>query len=372
MDSLKHVRRARPKVAFVCPFNLDRLSGTPIRARITIEAITRDFETLAIATGGSGAMIRTAFDSWDEIDNRQRFRLDRFISFAIRALREFRPHVLHAFTTAAVPAAVVHKITHSGVRTVFESHGSIWREMAGRRIASRTFLGALDQIGMRCSDRIVVMSYSQRRSLPFSSSRRKASVIWGPVDLNAFRIESPPPTPPLVVGYLGNAHPWQGINTIVAAARLLEENEGVRFILGGLSQGGQQLLPRNVTFVPHVPREITGRFVSQCHVLLSPRMGGAQTDTQYPSKLSTYLACGRPVIGSDVNDQGTIIRETACGFVFSPGDAEQLAAAISKVADLELAARIEMGIRARDFAERYLSIETLRDRLARLYMEDLS
>ena len=45
-------------------------------------------------------------------------------------------------------------------------------------------------------------------------------------------------------------------------------------------------------------------------------------------KLYAYLACKRPVVGSDIEGLGDVLRRERVGFSFPSGDAERLAEAI--------------------------------------------
>src|SRR6185436_16629168 len=162
----------------------------------------------------------------------------------------------------------------------------------------------------------------------------RVTVLWGPEDLSAFPYAAPPPGTPFTVGYLGNGNYWQGIETLARAARLVE-HEGIRFHLAGFAPTVEHGFGGGNVVVPGpVRRADVPAVLSRCHVLVSPRIGDRATAGQYPQKLSTYLAAGRPVIASDVNDQAAVLALAECGLVVPPGDARALAAAIVRMRDL--------------------------------------
>jgi glycosyltransferase involved in cell wall biosynthesis len=132
------------------------------------------------------------------------------------------------------------------------------------------------------------------------------------------------------------------------------------------------LAARNVVLAGLVPRAQVPATLARCHVLVSPRIGNRVTAGQYPQKLSTYLAAGRPVIGSDVNDQANVLALARCGLTFTAGDADGLARAIVALRDLPDADRLEMGRRGRRFAERCLSTTAVSVALGGLYEQMVS
>jgi glycosyltransferase involved in cell wall biosynthesis len=68
-----------------------------------------------------------------------------------------------------------------------------------------------------------------------------------------------------------------------------------------------------------------------------------------PSKISTILASGLPIVGQIAGDGATLISASGAGVVVSPGDADTMCEAICALADLPSAERAEMGRRGRAF-----------------------
>jgi glycosyltransferase involved in cell wall biosynthesis len=214
------------------------------------------------------------------------------------------------------------------------------------------------------------MSFSQRELLRrwLRVRREKVRVLWGPVDLQLFRYEEPPPAPPFVVGYAGNDVFWQGTETVIAAARLLRDQRDIRVhLLGFPAERYRDGLPDNVSLLGVVPRDEVPTALARCHVLVSPRARLVVSDSQYPFKLSAYLAAGRPVVATEVSDQPRVIGEAGCGVVVPPGDPAALAEALRRLAALPGAERLALGRRARAFAEQRLSLDALADALVTIY-----
>src|SRR5205814_2077954 len=74
-----------------------------------------------------------------------------------------------------------------------------------------------------------------------------------------------------------------------------------------------------------------------------------------PNAVGEALACGRPVLVSDVCDHRRLVKQGVTGFLFNPADPSSIADAIWEFSCLSDPKRIEMGKQARGFAERELS-----------------
>lgn len=357
---------SRTRVAFVCPFDLRRLSGTPVRARTTASVLRDICDPVVIATGGVLPEHKIV-GVWSHSN---RFRSLTYAVKVLRKLRKVRPQVVHAVTTGAVLPAAVYKITHPKVRLVFESHGLMKYEMVVARPAARWMFSTLDRLGVLVADRVIVMSHTQKQNMSRLHMRMddKAEVIWGPVDVDANLVFPWPTDERLVVGYLGNDSFWQGVRTLLSAADLCRDRDDIRFLVAGpVAAPTESNVIGNVSFRGAVPTERVAQTLAECHVLVSPRVGGAVSSSQYPHKLSHYLAAGRPVIVSDVGDQPLIVQQAQCGRVFDPENADALRDAITAMAAMPRSELTDLGDRARMFAERELGLDVLRTRLRDIY-----
>jgi glycosyltransferase involved in cell wall biosynthesis len=87
-----------------------------------------------------------------------------------------------------------------------------------------------------------------------------------------------------------------------------------------------------------------------------------------PNAICEALACGRPVLASAVCDHPRLVQEGVTGFLFDPGNADDIAHAIHRCHLLSAPQRVQMGQEARQYAQRELSL----DGCARRYEELLS
>jgi glycosyltransferase involved in cell wall biosynthesis len=178
---------------------------------------------------------------------------------------------------------------------------------------------------------------------------------WADAALHAVDV----PHARFVVGYSGNLGRAHDATTMLAAARLLRDDDDIQLVFTG---GGAQLdrfrnqdLP-NVRFAGYAPRETLSESLSSADahlVTLLPALEGLIV----PSKFYGVLAVARPVlfVGSTTGELAHIIRAHDCGYVIEAGDSAGLAARIRELAGDRERARA-MGRRGRKlYEERFAS-----------------
>ena len=163
----------------------------------------------------------------------------------------------------------------------------------------------------------------------------------------------------IVVLYSGNMAAKQGLETLLEAARLLLDDESLRFVLCGNGAARERLQQKygglqNVAWLPLQPYSRLNELlnIADVHVLL--QIAGV-ADLVMPSKLTGMLASGRPIVATAV--EGTQVAEVVarCGINVPPGDACALAAAI-RVLSVDSAKREKFGKTAREYAVENLDL----------------
>lgn len=133
--------------------------------------------------------------------------------------------------------------------------------------------------------------------------------------------------------YIGRLSPEKGVSDLIRAMKSLPH---VRLQIAGdgpqrveLEKLASALKLENVEFVGQIAREHLGDFISGgCFSVFPSRA----YETLGKSILESY-AWGRPVIASDLGPRRELVREHETGLLFPPGNVEQLAGAISYLAD---------------------------------------
>jgi glycosyltransferase involved in cell wall biosynthesis len=355
-----------PRVCLLCPFDLGRPSGTPLRAGATLEALraVTAVDVLATTDARGATALRGVIS-----ERRSQLSIGRFALRGLAELRRIRPAVVHCVTPLGLLPALAARMLDRRMRVVVEFHAPAEYEMVGSSRRARAFFRALDRRLLRRADAVIAMSNSQLEYLHEACGvERPIHVSWGPIDVSGPPPPAPHPSRPLTFGYFGNAHFWQGLDVLLSAAERLN-GSAATVVLGGVDA---HALPRAAPPGTSVLGTLAGKemltAMEECDVLVSPRRGGIATHYQYPFKLSAYLAARRPVIGTDVNDQGAIIKDARCGVVVPPDDPEALAEAMRELAAMPAPEIHAMGDRARAFAEANFGYEALRETLRAAYL----
>ena len=85
-----------------------------------------------------------------------------------------------------------------------------------------------------------------------------------------------------------------------------------------------------------------------------------------PNVVCEAMACGRPILMSNVCDAGNLVHNGRNGFLFDPSSPEDIARAIQEFAALSTAQRESMGRRGRQMAERMFDPATVAARYAEI------
>lgn len=159
-----------------------------------------------------------------------------------------------------------------------------------------------------------------------------ASQIFPISQSESLRQEYQIPSDAFVALYHGSMGRKQGLEILLEAARLLEAVPEVLILICGDGPARKELQEKaavlsNVRFMDLQPEKKLNQLVNLADVHLLPQLAGA-ADLVMPSKLSTMLASGRPVIATAAS--GTQISQVLdiIGIRVPPGDAVSLSAAI--------------------------------------------
>ncbi|KRR06781.1 hypothetical protein CQ12_32200 [Bradyrhizobium jicamae] len=167
-------------------------------------------------------------------------------------------------------------------------------------------------------------------------------------------------TSKFIVGLSGNLGFTHSPATVFEAARLLQSESDIHFILSGWGVGWKELNDlyaqeslANVTILSPVPDDELIEFLAAADLWVIPYRRSI-AGVSIPSRLYNLLAVGRPVvIASEANSEGALVLgEEAIGWVVAPEDPVELARAIREAAR-DRQATTEKGMRAASVAYKY-------------------
>jgi glycosyltransferase involved in cell wall biosynthesis len=82
-----------------------------------------------------------------------------------------------------------------------------------------------------------------------------------------------------------------------------------------------------------------------------------------PAKLQSYLACGKPIIGSILGNAAKLILDSKSGFVCNPSKPNELSNIVLKMSMLDEVTRVNMGKNARSYFEENFNSKILFEQL---------
>ena len=165
---------------------------------------------------------------------------------------------------------------------------------------------------------------------------------------------------PYVV-FTGALASWQGIDTVLAAATSAAWPDTIDLVIAGDGKERTRVESAardsggRIRWLGTVPYDDSSALVAGSVAALVPKAYAPSCAYGLsPLKLYEAMACGVPVLASDLPGLTDTLREHDCGIVFPSGDAAALAGAVARVA-ADLAAAREMGARGRAAAVAHYS-----------------
>jgi len=269
--------------------------------------------------------------------------------------------------------------------------GTIAARLAGTRtiITSRRDLGGMftktqlrvQRLAYKFSAAVLANSQGVKRVLVENEqvSEAKIHCVYNGIDTDRFAPREPsadvaqslgiaPGSP--VVGKVGNLHPWKGFDVFIRiAAAVNASRPDARFLIVGdgtehqrLKQMARELhLEQSVTFAGargDIPEMLA---LMSVFVLSSPAEG-------LPNAVLEAMACGLPVVASNVGGVPETVSNGETGFLVSPGDAAGFAEKILQLLNDPTHAR-QMGEAGRRKVVEQFSCERLVENMQALYDE---
>lgn len=158
------------------------------------------------------------------------------------------------------------------------------------------------------------------------------------------------------VTFAGNVGAAQSVQTLVRAAVLL--NDDVHFAFHVVGSGSElsacvklaeELGVGNVTF--HGRHDIAEMpsYYAASDAMAATFSSDEMLAWTLPRKIQSYMAAGRPIVAAIGGETERVVDDAQCGVCCGAEDAEGLADAVRRLAQLPRESRIEMGARGREY-----------------------
>jgi glycosyltransferase involved in cell wall biosynthesis len=175
----------------------------------------------------------------------------------------------------------------------------------------------------------------------------------------------------------GNIGKAQSFETILDAAELLKDRQDIHWIILGdgrmfswvHDEVRKRGLDKTVHLLGRFPAEVMPRYFALADVLLVTLRKQQIFSLTIPSKLQSYLACGKPIVAALGGEGARVIQEAGAGLIATPEDAKAVAEAVLTMYRMPEDARRAMGLRGRSYFETHFERALLLERLDRWIIE---
>jgi glycosyltransferase involved in cell wall biosynthesis len=147
----------------------------------------------------------------------------------------------------------------------------------------------------------------------------------------------------LVIGFIGTFGPWHGAEVLAQAVRRVTVRlPDAHFLFVGDGSGMPRVreiitadgVEAHVTFTGLVPQEEAPSYLAACDVLASPHVPNPDGSPFFgsPTKLFEYMAMGKGIVASDLDQIGEVLCHGKTAWLVRPGDPDDLATGIVALA----------------------------------------
>jgi glycosyltransferase involved in cell wall biosynthesis len=206
-------------------------------------------------------------------------------------------------------------------------------------------LEAVDRRAFRAANVVVADTQAHAAFLSGLAGHDRFEVCFVGAEDRLFKPAWEPPDE-FVALFVGKLIPLQGVDTIVAAARLAPE---IRFRVVGSGQLEPLLreAPTNVERIAWIDYERLPDELRRAGCALGIFGASPKASRVIPNKAFQALACGAPLVTADTPAARELLVDGESALLVPPGDAEALAGAVRRLAaDQELARRVAAGGRS--------------------------
>ncbi len=260
----------------------------------------------------------------------------------VRTILDRKPRVIHL--NSELPILLPLFPLFAFFNTVITLHDAVPHE--GESFAKRAFMRVhLALVGLFLR-KVIVHSEAIRAQLPLWLQGRTHVLPHVNYQLWARAKEPPPSEGPLVVLFFGRLLPYKGLDYLLEAFRKLDPAKFTLVI------AGEGELPAGVFNMPNI--RVIHRFIgdedlpgvfNQAHVVALPYVAASQSGVAYMA-----FAFERPVIATRVGGLGDVVADDFNGFLVESRSADQLGAALERMADPATRARLVENVRQQNIS----------------------
>lgn len=257
---------------------------------------------------------------------------------------KYKPDIIHSSSPLVLISGILaktFKIPH-----VIEAHGILYEDanMTNKSKIMISLLKKIEKISYKNSDRIIANANGTKEFIEkeFDIGTNKVVFVPNGANIDLFKpikidkVNLGLSNKFIYLCYIGNLEIWQGISNIIKCADIvLEKFTSVRFLIIGDGPIKENLINETINhkisdkfiFTGSIPYEDVPKYINASEICLAPFVKW-KNDKMSPLKIFEYMACGKPVITSDIKGSGDIIRKSKSGIVVNPENRQEFADSI--------------------------------------------
>lgn len=256
------------------------------------------------------------------------------IPYLLKSLNKF--DIIHAGNT---PCAYFMKISQlfKKQKYIYDVHGDFIQEALldiDRYSLFDNFLlfqsSIMEHFASRSDYFIVCSEPLKQHYINLGIESNHIEIIRNGVDINLFKPQelgdkSNIENEKFVVTYAGGFQKWQGIENLLNAAKLIKEYPDLSIKIIGFKENDSFLkqkifdeLGTMVQAVDVLPRKDLIIHLNNSDILIIPRSNHPAINAAFPTKFAEYIAIGKPVIVTNVDETANLVKKYDCGFVCDP------------------------------------------------------
>ena len=273
-----------------------------------------------------------------------------------------------------------------GVKFIFDHHDlcpELFLSRFGGTIHSIGYrmMVLLEKLSFKLADGVISTNESYKKIAMSRGglAEKIVKVVRNGPDLNKFNPLPPDPEIKkdgrIVVGYLGNMNPQDGVDYLLAAAKQIihdRQRNDLYFVFIGKGDSFDDLVEKksrwqlddNVLFTGRVPDEEMLSLLSSCDLCVQPDPKNPLNNLSTMNKAMEYMALQKPVVAYDLVE--TRYSCDDCALYATPNSIDDLSDKILFLADNK-STRLKMGKKGRSRIENHLEWKYSKKNLIDLY-----
>lgn len=286
--------------------------------------------------------------------------------------KRFRPDVVHINSHLFFCNYQIGRLAYSlGIPFIVTVHGFAVKRGSLFNFAQSIYLMMFARRLLKMATKVICLNKIEAEKVGrLTGECNKISIIPNGVDINFFKPLKKPISGTLV--WIGRFVPEKGLLFLLfALQKVIRKNSAVKLLLGGDGPIKNQLvnsvkelgLQKNVVFLGSLGRTEVVVTLSNSSIFVLPSLKEGM-----PRALLEAMACGRPIIGTNISGIAAVVENGVTGFLVPPKDSEALSDAILKLlSDKDL--RENMGHNARELIVSNYNSVKISEKVINVYTE---